>query len=75
MPFDEPLMDETMSDKLRILFVHQNSPGQFKLLVGALAAKGQHEIVCLGDANNSRIRQQPTGLSIFGYRARQPQAS
>jgi len=64
-----------VSNKLRILFIHQNFPGQFKLLVGALAAKNQHEIVCLGDAANIRIQQSPPGMSVFGYRAREPRKS
>ena len=32
---------------MRILFIHQNFPGQFKLLAPALAARG-HEVIALG---------------------------
>lgn len=33
---------------MKILFVHQNFPGQFKNLVTALAQQGQHEVVAVG---------------------------
>ena len=37
---------------MRILFVHQNFPGQFRHVAAALAARG-HEVVALG-VNASR---------------------
>lgn len=33
---------------VKILFVHQNFPGQFKSLAAALALQGQHEVVAVG---------------------------
>jgi len=38
---------------MRILFVHQNFPGQFPHLSAALAARG-HEVVALSDVENKR---------------------
>ena len=64
-----------MSDKLNILFIHQNFPGQFKLLANALVANGRHQIVCLGDAQSIRVKQQPSGITIYGYRARKAEQS
>lgn len=64
-----------MRNKLRILFIHQNFPGQFKLLSAALAAKGRHEIICLGDSSNLRITNQPIGMAVYGYRSRESQQS
>jgi glycosyltransferase involved in cell wall biosynthesis len=37
---------------VKILFVHQNFPGQFRNLVVALAAQGQHEVVAMGYADH-----------------------
>ncbi|XDA98073.1 glycosyltransferase family 4 protein [Sulfitobacter sp. LCG007] len=38
---------------MRLLFVHQNMPGQYRELVGCLAAQGGHEIVFLTQRQNA----------------------
>lgn len=39
---------------MRILFLHQNFPGQFLAVAKALQASGQHEILAITDAANKR---------------------
>jgi glycosyltransferase involved in cell wall biosynthesis len=52
--------------RLRILFIHQNFPGQFKFLAPALAAQG-HEVVAMTmQATQARVWQ---GIRIHPYRA------
>lgn len=51
---------------MRILFVHQNFPGQFRHLAPALAARG-HEVVALRIAKSpERVRWR--GVDVHGYR-------
>ncbi len=40
---------------MKILFVHQNFPGQFRNLVTALAAQGLHEVVAMGYAGHKPL--------------------
>ena len=40
---------------MRILFAHQNFPGQFKHICRVLAQQGRHEVVFLTKANNNNI--------------------
>src|SRR5690606_37730892 len=51
------------ADAMRILFVHQNFPGQFLHLAPALAARG-HTVVGLTDEGNSR----PSPVPVLRYR-------
>ncbi|PZR01120.1 MAG: glycosyl transferase family 1 [Cereibacter sphaeroides] len=48
---------------MKILFVHQNFPGQFLRLAPALAARG-HECLALTDAGNKR----PSAIPVVRYR-------
>lgn len=50
---------------MRILFVHQNFPGQFVHLAPELAQRG-HEVMALGDAEN---RARPAVVRTFHYRS------
>ena len=43
---------------MKLLFVHQNFPGQFLHLAPALAARG-HEVLALTDKNNNRTAPVP----------------
>ncbi len=52
---------------MRILFVHQNFPGQFLHLAPALVKRG-HEVMALGDEVNKR----PTPIRIARYRHTKP---
>ncbi len=50
---------------MRILFVHQNFPGQYRHLAASLAA--EHEVVGLGDAANLRGKPPLAGVRRVGY--------
>jgi len=52
----------------RVLFVHQNFPGQFRRLAPWLATNG-YRVVGLGDIRNIAPRDGP--LRVLGYQARQ----
>lgn len=49
---------------MKILFVHQNFPGQFLHLAPALAARG-HKVVALTDENNNR----PSPVQVVRYKS------
>ena len=49
---------------MKILFVHQNFPGQFLHLAPALAARG-HRVLALTDEEN----QRPAGVEVVRYKA------
>ncbi|HYE51119.1 MAG TPA: glycosyltransferase family 4 protein [Azospirillaceae bacterium] len=53
---------------MKLLFIHQNFPGQYKLIVPRLAQMGGHEIVCLGDEKNlkGRVMNLP-GVRLMAY--------
>ena len=52
---------------MRLLFVHQNFPGQYRHLAAHYAAAG-HEVVCVGEKANV-VRQRPAlaGAKLLGY--------
>ncbi|WP_323035276.1 glycosyltransferase [Pararhodobacter sp.] len=52
---------------MKILFVHQNFPGQFLHLAPALMERG-HEVVALTDETNTR----KTGVTTYRYRKPEP---
>ncbi len=52
---------------MKILFVHQNFPGQFLRLAPALAERG-HEVLALTDEGN----QRPTPVTTHRYRTPEP---
>jgi glycosyltransferase involved in cell wall biosynthesis len=53
---------------MRLLFVHQNFPGQYRHLAAHYAAAKQHEVVCVGEKANV-LRQRPAlaGAKLLGY--------
>ena len=53
---------------MRILFVHQNFPGQYIHIVQRLAQHGQHQLVALGINEPDRGRGIPESLNHFRYR-------
>lgn len=57
---------------MRILFIHQNFPGQFKLLAAHLAQQPGHHVVGLGDAENVSRQAGSFAFPVLGYRARPP---
>jgi glycosyltransferase involved in cell wall biosynthesis len=57
-------------DRLRVLIVHQNFPGQFRHLAPWLAAQG-HQVVCLGDAHNVRIGKDNLPFKLMSYHSKE----
>jgi hypothetical protein len=49
-------MNQASNRSMRILFLHQNFPGQFKLLAAHLAAQPGYEVMGLGEAANLERR-------------------
>ncbi len=53
---------------MRLLFVHQNFPGQFRHLAAYFAAQPGNEVLALGDkANLLRQRARLPGVRLLGY--------
>jgi glycosyltransferase involved in cell wall biosynthesis len=53
---------------MRLLFVHQNFPGQYPYLARHYAALPGHEVVAVGEkANLLRLRPQIPGVKLMGY--------
>ena len=53
---------------MRLLFVHQNFPGQYLHIIQRLARIGGHELVALGINPLDRDRPLPSDLQHFRYR-------
>ena len=51
---------------MRLLFVHQNFPGQYRHLAGHYARQG-HEVVALGESANLKRTMRVPGVRLFGY--------
>lgn len=54
---------------MRLLFVHQNFPGQYKHLAAHFGADARVEVVALGDARNIAQRPAPPGVRRVAYQA------
>ncbi|MCL1939962.1 MAG: glycosyltransferase family 4 protein [Desulfovibrionaceae bacterium] len=52
---------------MKLLFIHQNFPGQYLRLVRFLKEQGGHDIYGLGDAENIRKRGTLPGITTIGY--------
>ena len=53
---------------MRLLFVHQNFPGQYRYLARHYGAQTGHEVVAVGEkANVLRQRPQLPGVKLLGY--------
>ena len=52
---------------MRILFIHQNFPGQYVHIIQRLAQQGQHQLVALGINPLDRERGIPKSLNHFRY--------
>ena len=50
---------------MRVLFVHHSFPGQFGMLLGALAAAGQHQLVFITGAGQRKAA--PEGVTVVPY--------
>jgi glycosyltransferase involved in cell wall biosynthesis len=51
---------------VRVLFVHQNFPGQYRHIAAHYAAQG-HQVVALGEKANVLRQRQPAGVQLLGY--------
>ncbi len=52
---------------MKILFIHQNFPGQFRHVAAALARTPGWEVVALGDPQNLKQRPAIPGVRLAGY--------
>lgn len=57
---------------MRILFIHQNFPGQFKLLAAHLAQQPGNQVVGLGESVNVSRQAGAFAFPVLGYQARPP---
>lgn len=54
---------------MKILFIHQNFPGQYRYLATTLAANKQIQVVGLGEAENVKKNMKLPGVTACGYPA------
>jgi glycosyltransferase involved in cell wall biosynthesis len=52
---------------MRLLFVHQNFPGQYRHLAAHYAASPGNEVVAVGEKSNLRQASRLPGVKLFGY--------
>lgn len=52
---------------MKILFIHQNFPGQYRYLATTLAANKQIQVVGLGEAANVKKNMKLPGVTACGY--------
>src|SRR5688500_8083290 len=52
---------------MRLLFVHQNFPGQYPHLAAHYAALPGHEVLAVGEKRNLLARAQIPGVKLLGY--------
>lgn len=52
---------------MRLLFVHQNFPGQYRHLAAHCARQPGHEVVALGEAKNLPGKPRLPGVRVYGY--------
>ena len=52
---------------MRLLFVHQNFPGQYRHLAAHYASVAGNEVVALGETQNLRQHPRLPGVKLYGY--------
>jgi len=52
---------------MRLLFIHQNFPGQYPHIAAHYAALPEHEVVAVGEKANLRRKPQIPGVKLLGY--------
>ena len=57
---------------MRLLFVHQNFPGQYRHLAAHYAALPGHEVFALGERTNVSRQAPLPGVKLYGYELARP---
>jgi len=57
---------------MRLLFVHQNFPGQYRHLAAHYARRPGHQVVALGEKRNLLRQRSLPGVKTFGYEMQAP---
>jgi glycosyltransferase involved in cell wall biosynthesis len=57
---------------MRLLFVHQNFPGQYRHLAAHYASAPGHEVLAIGEKQNLQRQPRLPGVKLFAYEAGQP---
>lgn len=52
---------------MKLLFIHQNFPGQFRHLAKYFSEQGNHEIAVIGETQNMIVWEGIKGVRIHGY--------
>ena len=52
---------------MKVLFIHQNFPGQYVHIVQRLSHQGGHQLVALGINQLDQNRELPSDLKYFRY--------
>jgi len=60
---------------MKILFVHQNFPAQYRWLAATLGTDKRWQVMALGDASNRKKRGRLPGVSVAGYPPPAPASS
>jgi len=56
---------------VKVLFIHQNFPGQYRHLAAALAADSGNQVVAVGDAQEAGKRERIPGVHLHCYESSQ----
>jgi glycosyltransferase involved in cell wall biosynthesis len=57
---------------MRLLFVHQNFPGQYRHLAAHYASRRDCQVVAIGENQNLRRQPRLPGVKLFGYEPAAP---
>lgn len=52
---------------MRLLFIHQNLPGQYRNIISSLANSNKYEIACIGESHNILRWEGIKGVRLHGY--------
>jgi glycosyltransferase involved in cell wall biosynthesis len=60
---------------MRLLFVHQNFPGQYRHLAAHYARLPGHEVLAIGEKQNLQRQPRLPGVKLFAYEVGEPAAA
>ncbi len=52
---------------MKLLFIHQNFPGQYRHLARTLAADPRNQVIAIGEQANLARYERPTGVGVVAY--------